>query len=1316
MSASTQLDSGVTGDAELIVSARSGDAAAIGALYERHAGAAWVVARQYTDSPADADDVVADSFAAVFGALQRGNGPESAFRAYLFTVVRRVAAVRREKARRVQPTDDLAVLEAGTAWAGTADEPALAGFERGVVARAFHTLPERWQAVLWHTEVEGLSPAEIAPVLGLTANGVAALAYRAREGLRQAYLQQHLQDPLDEGCRSVAGKLGAYVRGGLGTRETGQVEAHLEDCGTCRGLLLELGDVNHGMRAVIAPLVLGLVGIGALGVLLPVGGGLAAGAAAAAGVTAGTAGAGTAGAGGAGAGTAGAGGAGAGAGGAAGATGATAAVASTGSVGAGAAATGAVGVVGAGAAGGAAAAGGVAAFLASIPLGAAAITVGSVALAAVAAISVATLLSSPEGSTATAPTTSPSATPSTPTPEPTSTADDAPSTRPTDVPTPEPTELLPDEIVLDDDDEAVDPDTSLTAEAPTDPADTTPPADPAEPADPLAATPADVGVELPTGGLALEAGLGGQELAVVVRNNGGTAATDLVAEVTLPEGVTLDGVAAAAFTGLAAGRFAAPSSAGWVCVDAGGTNVAQCTLDSLPPRSTSNLLLRVSIDESYDRSDGEIGLRVLGTGIEYVAPPIRLLIAASPARLTLRTAPGTIPLVTGRTRQLDLPVANVGGTGLGAGAGSVSVFLPAGVSGAVAPGSAWSCTGAGPMTCVPGAVGPRADAPLSLLLSAGAADVVTARSLVLQLAPSGRLTSETVTVPFSLQRPAALAVNGPGSAAVALGSPATVPVSISNTGDLPAENVQVTLTRPGTLGFGRPAVADGAWSCPGDGPTVVCTLARIDPGATVDLPLAVEAVPGAFPVGETVTVSAQAPDADPATPLAVAVEVLGPVLGLDGYDPHVQLRPDGTGTAWFTVSSSVADAATPVATLSLPVHLKAALDDPGPQTSGCTASPNRRTVTCQLTTVQAGTSQQVLVNLRWAGSAKGDASVVVSAPGAADARADRAVQTSSAGLTARDTFSGADVTEIGAPLLTCGAAVPECASALANGDRDNNAFAMVALDEAPLAPKSPRSAVPVSSTARLDVPAGREIVFAGLYWSANRAAGDDWSTDLRSARLRGPGGTYEKVSGDPVAQPTDNSNRQYYQSFADVTDVVARGGSGDWSVADVAVGTGSTDKDRTYYAGWSLVVVFSDPGSDASVTVYDGGQWIGTTASPPAFEFAAEAGTTARIGVVAWEGDRTGTGDQLLLGDTCLGSGSGGAVTRQLVPTRVGGSGSNAFDSTATGWRAANSLGTDAKAFREVTLACDVSTLRGTTAGDQYLIGAITLRSAPSVG
>ena len=88
------------GDAELLLAAREGDQTSFAELYDRHAAAALVVARQYTDSAQDAEDVVADAFTAVWSTLLRGSGPQEAFRAYLFTVVRRVAAVRRDKGRR----------------------------------------------------------------------------------------------------------------------------------------------------------------------------------------------------------------------------------------------------------------------------------------------------------------------------------------------------------------------------------------------------------------------------------------------------------------------------------------------------------------------------------------------------------------------------------------------------------------------------------------------------------------------------------------------------------------------------------------------------------------------------------------------------------------------------------------------------------------------------------------------------------------------------------------------------------------------------------------------------------------------------------------------------------------------------------------------------------------------------------------------------------------------------------------------------------------------------------------------------------------
>jgi DNA-directed RNA polymerase specialized sigma24 family protein len=56
-----------------------------------------------------------------------------------------------------------------------------------VVGRAFDSLPPRWRAVLWQTEVEGRSPASLAAVSGMSANGVAQLASRARMGLAVAW-------------------------------------------------------------------------------------------------------------------------------------------------------------------------------------------------------------------------------------------------------------------------------------------------------------------------------------------------------------------------------------------------------------------------------------------------------------------------------------------------------------------------------------------------------------------------------------------------------------------------------------------------------------------------------------------------------------------------------------------------------------------------------------------------------------------------------------------------------------------------------------------------------------------------------------------------------------------------------------------------------------------------------------------------------------------------------------------------------------------------------------------------------------------------
>jgi RNA polymerase sigma factor (sigma-70 family) len=252
----TRLESS---DADLIAAVRGGDTEAYGELFGRHRDAATRLSRQLV-AGLDADDLVAESFARVLVVLQAGKGPDEFFRAYLLTSIRRlhVDGIRQQK--RVRTTDDDADLDRTVEFV----DPAEMRFEKGAAAAAFSSLPERWQLVLWHLDVEGQKPADIAPLLGMSPNSVSALAYRAREGLRQAYLQTHLAPTLHASCRTTTGMLGAYVRKGLSARDTTRVEAHLDECSRCTGLYLELAEINSNLSGILGPALLGVAATGYL--------------------------------------------------------------------------------------------------------------------------------------------------------------------------------------------------------------------------------------------------------------------------------------------------------------------------------------------------------------------------------------------------------------------------------------------------------------------------------------------------------------------------------------------------------------------------------------------------------------------------------------------------------------------------------------------------------------------------------------------------------------------------------------------------------------------------------------------------------------------------------------------------------------------------------------------------------------------------------------------------------------------------------------------------------------------------------------------
>lgn len=241
-----------TSDESLVARARIGDRRAFAELWQRHARSGKRVARQFTSS-IDADDLVAEAYTRIYERVLAGGGPVGAFRPYLYTTIRNLASRWGQANREVQ-VDDIGDFEDPD----SEDDPVTSTLDRTLTARAFRSLPGRWQAVLWYTEVEGMDPHEVAPILGLTANGVAALSYRAREGLRKAWLQAHISDTESLGeCGWVLGRLGDYTRNGLTERDHRRVAAHLEGCAKCSLLSQEVDDVGSQLAMVLLPLLFG---------------------------------------------------------------------------------------------------------------------------------------------------------------------------------------------------------------------------------------------------------------------------------------------------------------------------------------------------------------------------------------------------------------------------------------------------------------------------------------------------------------------------------------------------------------------------------------------------------------------------------------------------------------------------------------------------------------------------------------------------------------------------------------------------------------------------------------------------------------------------------------------------------------------------------------------------------------------------------------------------------------------------------------------------------------------------------------------------
>lgn len=243
-------------DVALVEAARGGSREAYAVLWSRHVNAGLGFARSYSRNGSP-EDLVSEAFTRIFSTIRKGGGPTGAFRAYLIASIRNIAIAWSRSGRHESNFEDFDLLEG----ADSAEAQALSALENSITSKAFSSLPARWQEVLWYSEIERLARADIAVLLGMKPNAVSQLMFRAREGLRAAWIQAHLNaETLEPEHKEIVELLGARARGTLSRRDARTVNDHVETCASCLIMAEEADRVGARLAFVILPIVAGVAG------------------------------------------------------------------------------------------------------------------------------------------------------------------------------------------------------------------------------------------------------------------------------------------------------------------------------------------------------------------------------------------------------------------------------------------------------------------------------------------------------------------------------------------------------------------------------------------------------------------------------------------------------------------------------------------------------------------------------------------------------------------------------------------------------------------------------------------------------------------------------------------------------------------------------------------------------------------------------------------------------------------------------------------------------------------------------------------------
>ncbi len=155
------------------------------------------------------------------------------------------------------------------------------------------------------------------------------------------------------------------------------------------------------------------------------------------------------------------------------------------------------------------------------------------------------------------------------------------------------------------------------------------------------------------------------------------------------------------------------------------------------------------------------------------------------------------------------------------------------------------------------------------------------------------------------------------------------------------------------------------------------------------------------------------------------------------------------------------------------------------------------------------------------------------------------------------------------------------------------------------------------SSAALNLGPGDVITKAYLYWAGSGTG--DFNVRLNGTDIT-PDRTFSHIS--------NTASLPYFSAFKDVTQQVAATGNGNYLLSDLDISAFLTPNvsycgNATNFAGWAIVVVYENAALPINqVNVYDGLQGVPTELTITLDNLNVIDNQGAKIGFVAWEGDR----------------------------------------------------------------------------------------------